>query len=132
MATYEYVLADTKSGDAHDVDPARVYITGFSMGGGGSAEAVWRFPGKFAAVVPVAGGGTSRTKGEALKDTPMWMFCGSKDGIQPEYCRTVIRAVRKAGGSPRYTEYRGLKHDIYERAYNQPGLFEWLFRQSLK
>ncbi|OQP59993.1 hypothetical protein A3860_35055 [Niastella vici] len=32
-------------------------------------------------------------------------------------------------GLPIYTEYPGFKHNIWSKAYNEPGLFEWLFEQ---
>src|SRR5687768_15353959 len=39
------------------VDPSRIYVTGVSMGGFGTWDLLARFPNKFAAAVPVCGGG---------------------------------------------------------------------------
>jgi hypothetical protein len=41
----------------------------------------------------------------------------------------MIAAMKKAGGSPRYTEYRRTGHDIWERVFKERGLAAWLFEQ---
>ena len=40
-----------------------------------------------------------------------------------------IAAIKKLGGSPRYTEYKGADHDIWIRTFKEPGLADWLFAQ---
>ncbi len=46
-------IADVEK--AYHVDPDRVYLTGLSMGGGGTWHIGLRYPDKFAAIVPVCG-----------------------------------------------------------------------------
>jgi hypothetical protein len=41
----------------------------------------------------------------------------------------MIKAMKKAGGNPRYTEYKGIGHDIWELDFKEPGLAEWFFAQ---
>ncbi|MEL7364118.1 MAG: PHB depolymerase family esterase, partial [Bacteroidota bacterium] len=41
----------------HRIDPARVYVTGLSMGGYATWDLVMHFPDRFAAAAPVCGGG---------------------------------------------------------------------------
>jgi hypothetical protein len=41
----------------------------------------------------------------------------------------MIAAIRAAGGKPRYTEYPGIGHAIWDRVFSEPGLVEWLFAQ---
>jgi hypothetical protein len=62
---------------------------------------------------------------------PIWSFQGDKDF--PPFLnsnRDMIAAIRKAGGSPRYTEYPGMGHEIWDRVFKEPGLVAWLFAQS--
>jgi predicted peptidase len=42
----------------------------------------------------------------------------------------MIDALKKYNGTPIYTEYPGFKHNVWSKAYNEPGLFEWLFEQK--
>jgi hypothetical protein len=41
----------------------------------------------------------------------------------------MIAAIRKAGSNPRYTEYSGMGHEIWDRMFKEPGPVEWLFAQ---
>lgn len=111
------------------IDPARVYLTGLSMGGFGTWDALWRWPDRFAAAVPICGGGDS-AKAPLFAHKPIWAFHGESDDIVPiEASRSMVNAVRLAGGDPKYTEYPGVGHDSWTPAYNEPELFEWLFAQ---
>jgi hypothetical protein len=44
----------------------------------------------------------------------------------------MIAALKKAGGSPRYTEFAGVGHEIWDRVFKEPALVEWLFAQQKK
>jgi predicted peptidase len=41
----------------------------------------------------------------------------------------MIEAMRKAGGSPRYTEAPGVGHGVWDVAFGNPELAKWLFAQ---
>jgi predicted peptidase len=43
--------------------------------------------------------------------------------------RERIAARRKAGGHPLYTEYAGVDHNVWEWAFTEPSLIEWVFAQ---
>ncbi len=112
------------------VDERRIYVTGISMGGFGAWDALQRKPYLFAAAVPVCGGGDI-TKARFLADMPVWAFHGSDDPVvSVQNSRDMIEALRRAGGSPRYTEYPGVGHASWEYAYADPELFQWLFSQE--
>ena len=100
------------------IDPKRVYVTGQSMGGFGTWSIITQHPERFAAAVPICGGGEPRDAAKA-KDIPIWAFHGSKDGVVPvHYTRQMIAALRTAGATPRYWEYEGAEHaGTAERAY---------------
>ena len=44
--------------------------------------------------------------------------------------RRMIEAIRRAGGRPRYTEYKGVGHNSWERAFAEPDLLPWMFAQT--
>jgi predicted peptidase len=114
------------------VDPKRVYLTGLSMGGYGAWDLLARRPNLFAAAAIVCGGADEATA-ERIKDIPQWAFHGAKDtAVKPERSRNMVAALRKAGGTPKYTEYPDVGHDSWNRAYRDPELHEWLFAQKKK
>jgi predicted peptidase len=113
----------------YPLDRDRVYVTGQSIGGFGAWALVTEYPGYFAAAVPICGGGSTR-RARLLANTAIWAFHGSADPVVPVFeSRRMISAVRKAGGNPRYTEYPLRLHNVWDTAYAEPGLVEWVFRQ---
>jgi acetyl esterase/lipase len=38
----------------------------------------------------------------------------------------MARALKEVGAPVRYTEYRGVGHNSWDRAYSEPGLVEWM------
>jgi len=116
---------------AWPVDPARVYITGLSMGGYATWHLLAAYPDYFAAAVPICGGGDPETAA-LFKDVPIWVFHGAKDDVvPPEASREMVQALEAAGAADlRYTEYPEEKHGSWEPAYREPALFPWMFAQA--
>ncbi len=133
-------------------DPQRVYLTGLSMGGYGTWATAAKYPGKFAALVPICGGirlparvrnapgmlvvdessdpyaGTAQKIGK----TPVWVFHGEADPTVPvTESRKIVEALKAAGGNVRYNEYEGVGHNSWDKAYAEPDLFPWLLSQRL-
>jgi|LakMenEpi03Aug12_release.lakeMendotaPanAssembly.Ray.scaffolds.fasta_scaffold465822_1 predicted peptidase len=124
IAALEAVLAAEAA-----ADPDRVYLTGLSMGGYGSWELAARMPERFAAVLPICGGGdeASATRIAAL---PTWCFHGEADPVVPVgLSRSMIAALKAAGGTPIYSEFEGVGHDSWTPAYRNPAVLDWLFAQ---
>ncbi|MFO0924083.1 MAG: prolyl oligopeptidase family serine peptidase [Pirellulales bacterium] len=114
------------------VDKSRVYITGLSMGGYGTWDTVARYPKFFAAAAPICGGGDPATAPK-FASLPLWAFHGGKDTVViPERSRDMIDSLKKAGGSPRYTEYPDAGHDSWTATYASPEFHQWLFAQRRK
>jgi predicted peptidase len=112
------------------IDTDRIYVTGISMGGFATWEALIRDPQRFAAAIPVCGGGDAG-HADLIKDISIWAFHGAEDPIVPvEWSRSMIEMIEKAGGHPRYTEYRGVGHNSWDRAFAEPELLSWLFAQK--
>jgi len=115
-----------------NLDRSRWYVTGLSMGGFGTFDLLLRKPDWFAAGVPICGGmDVSRAK--EIAHIPLWIFHGADDRVvSPELSRKAIKALQDAGAQPRYTEYHGVGHNVWSRAYCEPELRGWLLSQRRK
>jgi predicted peptidase len=100
------------------------------MGGFGTWALARHAPNRFAAIVPICGGGDpSRVK--RIAHIPAWVFHGAKDPTVPvENSKKMVDALEKNGGNPRYTIYPEAGHDSWTQAYNTPELYEWLLQQK--
>jgi predicted peptidase len=116
---------------AYTIDPDRLYVTGYGAGGMAAYGAAARYPGKFAAVLPVEGQ-WDPAEAPLLKQTPVWAFHGATDkAIPPGADRLLDKAVRKAGGHMTYTEIPDMGADVWKRVYGEPGVWFWLFQRRL-
>jgi lysophospholipase L1-like esterase len=116
-------------GGEFGIDPDRIYVTGLSMGGFGTWDLITRHPEKWAAAVPVCGGG-DKTKAAAAKPVPVWAFHGLADGVVlPVRSRDMVAGLKSAGGVAAHTEYPGIQHDSWTFAYSEPNLLRWIFAQ---
>lgn len=131
------------------VDPARVYITGLSMGGHGTWYVAYRHPELFAAIVPICGwvrefpqfrGSVPVVPGDSaavmpnlvqrLGKLPVWIFHGEVDQVvNVNGSREPAAALKAAGGDVRYTELLGLNHNSWDAAYASEEFTRWLFAQ---
>ncbi|NLZ63819.1 MAG: hypothetical protein GX902_08425 [Lentisphaerae bacterium] len=112
------------------IDRNRVYILGLSMGGFGTWDAVCRYPERFAAAVPICGGGDPR-QAMRLRDLPVWAFHGADDYVVPaELSRQMVQALQQCGGQVRYTEFPDCGHNSWDGALAHPQLLPWLFQQK--
>jgi len=120
----------------YNVDRDRIYVTGISMGGYGTWLLALQQPERFAAIVPVCGGLDRSASGldvaeaaQRLKSIPQWVFHGDADAVIPvDESRAMVHALREAGADVRYTEYPGVQHNSWDRAYADPKLMPWLLR----
>ena len=127
-------------------DPARTYLTGLSLGGYGAWELARLYPRRWAAIAIASGGpfwsyAPERWKlaatlpaeyAHAIGRTPVWMFHGSDDHVVPtRESDLMFDALKADGGNVRLWIYKGLHHDSWVRAYNEPELPRWLLAQHL-
>jgi predicted peptidase len=122
----------------HAVDAKRIYLTGLSAGGFGAWALAMREPQRFAAIVPVAGGWNSENDTVprnicVIKTVPIWVFHGAQDDIVlPKKAQLMVNALKKCGVDVRFTLYPDANHrESFERAYDDPELYAWMFDQHL-
>jgi predicted peptidase len=114
----------------YKVDKDRIYLTGLSMGGFGTWALAAAYPEKFAAIVPICGGGNPAIANK-IKDIPTWVFHGGKDRAVPvKRSEDMVKALKEAGGHPKFTVYPEAGHDSWTKAYNDPALYKWLLEQK--
>lgn len=124
VAAMDEVLATRR------VDPARVYLTGLSMGGYGTWDLAARLPDRFAAALAVCGGGDERIAGR-LVGLPLGVWHGAEDRVVPvARSRAMVAALRSFGAEVRYHELDGVGHDVWRQAYGDDGALPWLFGQD--
>ena len=136
-------------------DPQRTYLAGLSMGGFGAWQLAGKYPGRFAAMIVICGG--IRPPARALKaypylasvippdspksyseaaervgKVPVWIFHGTDDDIIPvTESQRMAAAMKQVGAEVHYTEYPGIRHDSWDKAFDEPKLFPWLFSKTL-
>jgi predicted peptidase len=116
----------------YKVDPKRIYLTGLSMGGYGTWSLAAKYPDRWAAIVPICGGGDPKNA-EKIKDLPCWCFHGDADtAVKVDLSRKMLGALWAAGGHPNYIEYPGVGHNSWDKAYGTDELYTWLLAQKLK
>ncbi len=133
----------------YHTDPARVYLTGLSMGGHGTWYLAYRHPELFAAIAPLCGwvvdmdrfrgsvpvvpadsGAALPALGRRLGKLPIWIFHGEVDEAVPvSGSREPAAALKAASADVRYTEFLGLNHNVWDGVYASEEFTRWLFAQ---
>lgn len=116
---------------AAPVDMSRLYISGISMGGYGTWDMIQRFPDKFAAAMPICGGGDTNLASK-LVNMPIHVVHGEKDGAVPvERSRSMVEAIKAAGGTHiTYLELPGEGHGVWIPTYKDVENIDWLFSHN--
>jgi predicted peptidase len=115
------------------IDRDREYVSGMSLGGAGTWYSITKFPDRFAAAVPVCGGGDPN-QAKVLDRVPIWTFHEVDDPTVPvHYTQDLVKAIRAVGGKNlTYTEYpasMGFGHESWKPAAKDPALHRWVFQQ---
>ncbi len=115
----------------HKVDKDRIYVTGLSMGGFGTWSLAAAFPDKFAAIIPICGGGNP-ANAKKIKDLPIWVFHGAKDQVVPaSRSEAMVQALKDAGAeNVKFTLYPNAGHDAWTPTYSNQEVWDWLLKQK--
>ena len=116
----------------YPVDPDRVYLTGLSMGGFGTWDALLKDPDLYAAAAPIAGGCEAEWAPRLL-DIPIWAFHGEEDPtVRPAWSIDICRAIEEQGGEKiRLSLFPDAEHDVWTPAYKDPEFYRWLLSHRL-
>jgi glucose/arabinose dehydrogenase len=137
----------------YPINPAKVYVTGNSMGGIGAWDIIIKYNRLtgtldtiFAAALPLAGavytygdngssGAPISTVVTALRNVPIWSIHGGQDATVPlRWDEEMFAAEQAIGGLMKYFEDPNSGHDVWDTYYPLPagaGYWTWLFAQSL-
>ncbi|MFA6108689.1 MAG: prolyl oligopeptidase family serine peptidase [Candidatus Latescibacterota bacterium] len=142
------VIAEARRACAIDED--RIYLTGLSMGGGGTLHLGLRYPDRFAAIAAIcgwsdwhvwAGGGESPSPvrqrvldsvnilahAENALNLPVALYHGGADSVvSPEHSRVLFRRLRELGYRVEHEEYPGVGHNSWDQAYEGGRVLDWL------
>ena len=111
------------------IDDRRIYVAGQSLGGAGVWNLITHRPQTIAAAVICCASQTADDVSPAAQ-VPVWNFHGDADRTVPvSLSRERIAALQRAGGTPVSTEYAGVDHNVWEWAFTEPSLPDWLFGQ---
>lgn len=132
------------------IDSDRVYLTGLSLGGNGVWYLAYRYPSRFAALVPICGfvtpfrpwgrpftpvvpadsGAPFDALARQLRRVPTWIVHGEIDGAVPvDQSRQAAAALKAVGAPVQYLEVLGTNHNVWDATYASPALMSWLFAQ---
>ena len=120
------VLADVKK--RLPIDEDRVYLTGLSMGGGGTLWLGLTRPDLWAAIAPVCPAPPAEIEDLAPNalNLPVHLFHGDADPAVPvEVSRRWTTRLKESGVAVEYTEYPGIRHNSWDYAYKDAAIFDW-------
>lgn len=119
---------------AHNrVDRSRVYVIGYSRGGFGAWAMAEQFPERFAAIVPIAGGGNRHYLSRTNEKAAFWVVHGTDDDVIPLSDSVVLyERLKGLKRNVRLSVLEGVDHSAIEgAALNDAKLWDWLLEQRL-
>jgi dienelactone hydrolase len=137
--------------DGNIVDPIdenRLYLTGLSMGGGGTGRLGIQYPELFAAIAPVCGYFNANFRGSAegmpefikhlialkspknmaenLLHVPVKLMHGDADTVvPPDESREMHKILKDLDYHTELEIYPGVGHDAWTNAYEDARIFDW-------
>jgi predicted peptidase len=142
----------TLAKETYNVDSSRLYITGLSLGGGGTWDIMARYDNQFAAGVPICGTGGATLYRPGLVDQPLWAYHARNDQtVSVTNTRGMMNTILAGRDLPPleflptsnvsdmnyarpphfYTEYGTGGHSVWFRAYQDAAMYDWLFEQRI-
>ncbi|HEX5026265.1 MAG TPA: dienelactone hydrolase family protein [Agriterribacter sp.] len=122
------------------IDQTRIYVTGLSMGGGGTWDYAGKYASKAAAIVPVCGASTTtetKAKTIANNNLPVWAFHNEGDDkVSVNNTKGYINMINNYNINPKaiMTIFDATGHDAWSQAYsvtykeNNMNVYEWMLQ----
>ncbi len=126
----EYILAKYKN----HFNSQKIYMTGFSAGGGVTLRYAARHPEKLAAIVPIAAAirhPDSYSINAQIAKLASWLFHNNGDS-KVESWRSIAwhQQLLQMGGEHKITLYESDSHYAWQAAYDNEQLWSWLWSQK--
>ena len=116
--------------EKYNLDETRLYATGLSMGGFGVWDLLARYPGLFAAAIPMGGAGDI-SKAAEIAETPVWTFHQILDKtVSDDGTVAMVKAITEAQGEVKYTPYFDAQHNAWTKGYAEEDLLQWLYSHT--
>lgn len=122
-----------------DVDANRIYVTGLSMGGHGTWDAICRRPDFFAAAMPCCGGGDPVCAADIAHVPVLAVHNRGDPTIPVEQTEGIVTALRAFGSDVIFEKLENNSHDAWTTCYSRTDdvtagapnhRFVWLFAQN--
>jgi Predicted peptidase len=115
------------------IDKERIYMTGFSAGGGVTMRYAAAYPEHLAAIIPISAAAQPPSKNgihEGLKNVSSWFFHNSGDAkVEVWRSNAWNRALKALGGEHKITRPDSDSHYAWQDTYSSPEVWEWLLNQ---
>jgi poly(3-hydroxybutyrate) depolymerase len=112
-----------------EIDKDRVYVMGYSAGGGATWRWINQSADRFAAAAPCGfTGGSEKDDAKKLAKLPIWAMAGGDDGKNPAGIRKMVKRLKAAGNvNVKHTEFEGADHRAGGRAvFSTVELVDWM------
>ncbi len=110
-----------------NIDVNRIYLIGVSMGAMAVYDLAVRYPGMWAAAVPICGA-VNPARLESARGVHFSIYHGDADKSVPvEASRRAYLKLKAIGASVEYVEFPGCGHVSWNEAFNRPDFMKWLF-----
>jgi len=122
-----------KLSNEEGVDKKQIFISGLSMGGMGTFESVYRYPDMYAAALPICGGGDVNHYDKRVAKVPFWIFHGAADAVvNVKLSQEMVEKLKALKAEVRYSEYPGVNHDSWNKAFAEPDYLSWMLSHKKK
>lgn len=122
-----------KLSNEEGVDKKQVFISGLSMGGMGTFESVYRYPGMYAAALPICGGGDVNHYDKRVTKTAFWVFHGAADAVvNVKLSQEMVAKLKSLKAEVKYSEYPGVNHNSWDNAFAEKDYLNWMLSHKKK
>ncbi|MEP1097709.1 MAG: hypothetical protein ABJG78_21500 [Cyclobacteriaceae bacterium] len=119
-----------QAGEKVSIDPKRVYLFGYSMGGAGTWANLKKISHLLAAASPLAPAGGSTNDLCSVKDLPIRVYHGTAD-YGYDRSQNMVKKLKECGSeSAELISLEGEGHGIWPTIFRKQDFYDWFLAQS--